>query len=688
MRAGFYPKIAWEGIKKNKRFYLPYVLTCMGVVMMTYIIHYLAAMPNLQNMRGGTTMAQIMGLGFWVVALFAVIFLFYTNSFLIRRRQKEFGLYNMLGMGKNHLSILLFWENLILFAISMVGGLAGGILLSKMAELLMVKVLGGEVSYTLGINPEAFVDTWLLFIPIFALIFLKGFIQIRKSSAIALAKSENVGEKPPKANYFLGIAGILILAGAYYIALSIESPLEALGWFFIAVCMVIVATYLLFIAGSVMLCRLLQKNEKYYYKKNHFVSVSSMVYRMKRNGAGLASICILSTMVLVIMMGAGSLYAGKEDSLNARYPYDISAEVDYMTEGDEMLFTEEKKDFFYQRIDEILKEHKVVPKNVEQSLSTNATGLLRDGKLTLNRYMIDAVNGNTMKDVAQIYLVPLSAYNRCMGTEKKLGKDQVFIFCIRRTYDDNTITLYDGRVLTVKEQLSDMMDSGKASMLMIPSVFIVTDDMQSIIHSFNAELGSISEDAKCRLEVSYRFDTDLPGEEEAELSQAISLGLRDMDYRGDGGFYSYNVECKGEQRAEVIGLYGGIFFLGIFLSILFLGATVLIIYYKQVTEGYEDEARFEIMRKVGMTGEDIRKSINSQMLTVFFLPLVTAAIHTAFAFPIVQKLLAMFNLWNTGLSLLVTGIAIIIFSIFYCIVYKITSNAYYAIVSGKNGRAS
>ena len=316
MRAGLYPKLAWDRIRKNKRFYLPYILTCIGMVMMFYIIHYLAAMPTIKDMPGGDTMEMVLGLGTWVVALFAVIFLFYTNSFLMRRRQKEFGLYNMLGMGKNHLSLLLLWENGILFVISMVGGLLGGILLSKMAELFMLMLLGGEVTYTLRIDPDAFGDTWVIFIPVFALIFLKGLIQIRRSSAIALIKSETVGEKPPKANYLFGIAGILILAGAYYIALSIKSPLIAMAWFFLAVCMVIVATYLLFISGSVMLCRLLQKNKHYYYKPNHFVSVSSMVYRMKRNGAGLASICVLSTMVLVIMMGAGSLYAGKEDSLN------------------------------------------------------------------------------------------------------------------------------------------------------------------------------------------------------------------------------------------------------------------------------------------------------------------------------------------------------------------------------------
>ena len=682
MRAELYPKLAWDGIRKNKRFYLPYILTCIGMIMMFYIIHYLAAMQTLSNMPGGDSMKTILGFGVWVIVLFAAIFLFYTNSFLMRRRQKEFGLYNMLGMGKNHLSILLFWENLILFIISMFLGLLGGILLSKMAELFLTMLIGGEVTYTLRIDMEAFKVTWIIFVSIFVLIFTKGLFQIRTSSAIALIKSENYGEKPPKANYLLGIAGIIILAVAYYIALSIKSPLTALSWFFIAVCMVIIATYLLFICGSVMLCKLLQKNKNYYYKPNHFVSVSSMAYRMKRNGAGLASICILSTMVLVIMMGSGSLYVGKEDSLNTRYPHDFTISVDYLTEGDSQLYSKEKEDAFYAQIDNVLNNLNVPIQNKETSLSTNVTGLLYNGKLILDPYTVDSANTDTMEYVTQIYLVSLDEYNQSMDTQKTLNNNEVFIYCVLRTYDNSTITLSDGTTLTVKEQLSNMMNTGESAMLIIPSVFIVTNDIDSLIKSFNKELGDMPQKYLCRLESSYLFDTDLSDKQQIELAQEIHKQIIELDSSDNSQYYSYSIECKAQERDEFYGTFGGIFFLGIFLSIIFLSATVLIIYYKQITEGYEDEARFEIMRKVGMTAQDIRNSINSQMLTVFFLPLAIAAIHTAFAFSIVQKLLAIFNLYNTTLSLMVTLVTIVIFGIFYGIVYKITSNAYYTIVSG------
>lgn len=686
MRAGFYPKLAWDGVRKNKRFYIPYILACIGMVMMFYIIHYLAAMPTLEKMPAGDVMTTLLGCGCWIVALFAVIFLFYTNSFLMRRREKEFGLYNMLGMGKKHITALLFWENIILFIISMAGGLSGGILLSKMAELCLTKVLDGDVNYDLNINPEAFIDTWIVFILTFILIFLKDIIRIRKSSAVSLLRSENVGEKPPRANYLFGIAGVIILAVAYYFALSIENPLAAMTVFFVAVGLVIIATYLLFISGSVMLCKLLQKNKKYYYKKNHFVSVSSMAYRMKRNGAGLASICILSTMVLVMIMGAGSLYFGKEDSINSRYAYDFSVSADFLSEGEEKNYSKEKENFFLEQIDSILESHGIEPENTNCILSSTVTGMLKDGKFVLDYSKVVNSDDEVMENVTQIILVPLSVYNENYDKHESLSDDEVIIQCVRRSYNDSTIKLSDGTVWKVKKQVEDVISSGKSSMSIVPSVFIVVNDIEKAQDIFNLEMKEISDEYMCRLELSYEFDADVPSEDKIELYNNIENRIAEIQNSGKGGFYSYSIEYKEKERSDYYGLFGGIFFLGIFLSIIFLAVTVLIIYYKQVTEGYEDEARFGIMKKVGMTATDIRKNINSQMLTVFFLPLITAALHVGFAFPIVQKLLEAFNLRNTLLSAEVTCVSIIVFGIFYTIIYKVTSNAYYSIVNGRKER--
>ena len=682
MKLAFYPKLAVDGIRKNKRLYFPYILTCVGMVMMYYVIHYLAAMPVLISMSGGRTTAQMLGFGSWIVALFALLFLFYTNSFLMRRRKKEFGLYNILGMGKGNLGRMLLWETVILFAVSMVFGLLGGIAFSKLAELVLIRILNGNVSYDFTVNMEAISDTFMIFVPIFGLIFLKCLVELRHMSAITLLRSENVGEKPPRANYLLGIGGILILAGAYYIAVTIESPLMALSLFFVAVAMVIVATYLIFISGSVMLCRLLQKNKRYYYQKNHFVSVSSMAYRMKRNGAGLASICILSTMVLVMMLGSASLYFGAEDSLNTRYPNDISVGADYLPDDGKEGYSQEKVETFLEEIHTVMDDFGVTPINEQWYLHTTVAGLLRDGTLTVDHEAVDSITLDVYDDVCNVIFVPLADYNRCMNANETLEENQVLLHCIRRSYDDPVIAMADGTVWQVKKQVADIMGSGDAAMEVIPSVFIVVRDLKPVIHSLSNELGEDYAKLYCRQRLSYSFDTDLPAAEEIALCDTIGMRIRDMDISGAGGFHASYTECREEEREDFYGTFGGIFFLGILLSIVFLLATVLMIYYKQISEGYEDQSRFEIMKKVGMTTEDIRKSINSQMMTVFFLPLMTAVLHLAFAFPMVQKLLSLFNLRNVPLMLIVMAAAVLVFGLFYIIIYKVTSNAYVAIVSG------
>lgn len=681
MKIDFYPRLAWDGIRKNKRLYLPYILTCAGMVMMFYIIHHLAAMPALDGMAGGSATKLTLGFGVWVIAVFALIFLTYTNSFLMRRRQKEFGLYNILGMGKKNLGMVYIWETVIVFVISMISGLVCGIGLSKMAELGLVRMLYGEITYDFTISSEVILDTFLVFGVIFVFLFLKGMLTLWRLNAVSLLKSENTGEKPPRANYLLGLGGILILAAAYYIAVSIQSPLLALSWFIIAVIMVIIATYLLFVAGSVMMCRILQKNQKYYYQKNHFVAVSSMVYRMKRNGAGLASICILSTMVLVMMLGAGSLYFGAEDSLKTRYPREISVSVDFVSFEEDHVYTSEKEEHLLAEIDQILDDNDVTPQNEECYLSSSIVGMLGNGKLIANPEIVNTANVDTMEKVTQVYFVPLSEYNECMDTKETLGEGEVLIHCVRRSYDDPEIHLADGTVLTVKKQVDAMMGSGDAAMDIIPSVFVVVNDLEAISDSINSEF--TNEDYYCRPELHYGFDTGLEAEEEIRLAEEIRTHVRELDVTGEGGFYSYGVECREAEREDFYGTYGGIFYLGVILSIVFILATVLIIYYKQVTEGYEDESRFAIMQKVGMTKEDIRKNINSQMLTVFFLPLAAAVLHLSFAFPMVQKLLALFNLRNVSLMILIMAISVLVFGVFYGIIYKVTSNAYYSIVSGK-----
>ena len=323
MKQIFYPKLAWMSIRRNSQLYTPYLLTCVGMVAMSYIVSFLGNGPMLDVMRGGDIMKEFLNIGFVILSVFALIFLFYTNSFLMRRRKRELGLYNILGMGKKNLTMVLLWETLVMGAISLVGGLFCGIALSKFSELVLVNLLKEEVSYHLRLSGAAIHQTLVLFVVIFGLIFVNTLCQLHVSSPIQLLRSENVGEKPPKTNWFIALLGAVLLGGAYWLAVSIQDPLSAIIWFMVGVIMVIIATYLLFMAGSVAICRILQKNKRYYYKTNHFVSVSSMIYRMRRNGAGLASICILCTMVLVTFSSTSCLYLGAEDSLRQNYPRNI-----------------------------------------------------------------------------------------------------------------------------------------------------------------------------------------------------------------------------------------------------------------------------------------------------------------------------------------------------------------------------
>ena len=666
MKALFYPRLAWTGIKNNRRLYLPYILTCIGMVAMFYIMLSLSTGEFLDKMRGGTTLGSVLGLGAGVIGFFAVLFLFYTNSFLIRRRKKEFGLYNILGMGKRNIARVLFSETLILAAVSLVFGLILGVALSKLAELGLAFFVESDAGYNFTVYPTAMGYTVLLFVCIFLLLFFKSVGQVGLSNPVELLRSESVGEKPPKANWVFGVLGIVILAAAYYISVTIEQPVAALGWFFIAVLMVIAATYLLFIAGSVLLCRILQKNKRYYYKPDHFVSVSSMVYRMKRNGAGLASICILITMVLVMIASTSCLYFGKEDVLRSRYPHDFNFTVDFDT-LDEV--TQENIDKTKAGIDAFMDKNGGISFGI-CGKSDRVTGELRDGVF----YMM----GDDVYDPEHstfLYLIDLADYNRNTGSSYRLNDGEALVFASSRTYDHDTIRIEGGREYKVVKSDGSIDFVRDTEMLGFSAVYIVVPDFYSSAEDL---LQATEKQGVSQPWLQWRYQFDSPADHLTQLE--IEEGIWDVIAQAHSG--GYGLSSLAGARDDFYGSFGGLFFLGIMLSIVFILAAVLIIYYKQISEGYEDQSRFEIMQKVGMTKKDIRKSINSQMLTVFFLPLLFAIVHLGFAFPMINKLLLLFGLDNLGLLLLTAAISALVFALFYIIVYRVTSNAYYSIVSG------
>ena len=669
MKMFFYWKLAGTGIFKNRRIYFPYILSCIGMVMMEYIIIFLASDPSVTSLPGGGDMQMFIQLGVGIIAVFSTFFLFYTNSFLMRRRKKEFGLYSILGMGQRNLVLVLFWESVFITLIALIAGVLLGIIFSKGAQIVMAYMLHATAGFSLSVGGKAIETTCVIFLVIFALLFLNGLRQVYRAKPVELLKSETVGEKPPKANWALAIIGVVILGAGYYLAIIIEEPLSAMLMFFVAVIFVIVGTYFLFIAGSVVLCRLLKMNKRYYYKTSHFISVSSMSYRMKRNGAGLAAICILSTAVLVMISSTASLYFGSNNLLEHRFPRQITANMDTVDDAAAQKISDLS--------DAILTDYGLTRENTLVYKSLDLSGLMEGDTLYFDQSRLTSLTDYAA--VRQIFVISLDDYNRLMNTDKTLAEDEIMLYCTKTSYHQDILNIEGYGTVKIKENLDSFVANGIDTQQVMASMFIFVPDFDTAIQRFDAMLTSYGMDSEAIS--SYKqtfFGFDMAGDKETQieiynrLTQALAA---------DTSFPETILESRASSYDGFMGLYGGMFFLGILLGIVCLCAAVLIMYYKQVTEGYEDQDRFDILQKVGMTRKEVSKIIHSQILTVFFAPLIGAGIHMAVAFKILTVLLAMFGLYDTGFTAIVTLICFAVFALFYVLVYFGTSKAYYRIVS-------
>ena len=670
MKRAFYLRLAWDGIRKNKKLYIPYILTCVCMTAMFYIVSFLSKEDSVQNISGGSEIQGILYLGSIVIGIFSLLILFYTNSFLIRRRKKEFGLYNILGMNKYNLSRVLIWESIIVYAISLVCGLGFGILFSKFAELIMINILMEGTNFDLKVNFESIGNTAVWFLAIFVLILINSLRQIHISKPVELLKSENIGEKPPKANWVLAVLGAVILAAAYVIAVTVDNPMAAIFLYFVAVTMVIVATYMLFISGSVALCKALQKNKRYYYKTNHFVSVSGMVYRMKRNGAGLASICILSTMVLVMVSCTVCLYTGMEDSLRTSYPRDISVDVevnDFAAVNDELAHSIDAK------TEAVLGKYSEAAQN-KMSYRIADVAANQNG----NDFSI-ITNGFYSSSAYNVLIVPIEDYNRLMGQNETLAENEVLVYKAKLSdYDESTININGTGDLKIKKYVEDYIGYGVDMSIVNSSIYVFVPNYDAFIVQFE---GITEPNGNPVLSKHYITGFDLDCDDLVQLTILNEIHDSVSSSVTGPGIDSVTTDGIAGSRMLFLGLYGGLFFLGILLGIVFIFAAVLIMYYKQISEVYEDRARFEIMQKVGMTQSEIKKSVNSQVLTVFFAPLIVAGIHLAFNFPLINKTITLLGFTNSGLLMGITAVCFLVFALLYVIVYRITSRSYYSIVS-------
>ncbi len=660
MRIGFYPKLAASNMKKNRKTYFPYMLTCILTIAMFYVFKSLALNPGIEKMFGGSTIAYILELGSFVVALFAFVFLFYTNSFLIKRRKKEFGVFNILGMEKRHLALVLGWETLYVFVISLSAGLAFGIAVDKLMFLLLGKLIGAQVILGFFISIKVIVLTVKLAAVIFLLIFANAVCQIHIAKPVELLRDSSAGEKEPKTKWLMAAAGLICIGSGYYIAITTENPIASIFAFFIAVLLVIIGTYFLFTAGSIAFLKLLRKNKGYYYKTRHFISVSGMIYRMKQNAVGLANICILSTMVLVMVSSTSSMMVGMEDILNTRYTSSFMI-TSHETE-------KEREEEVVQTIRMLQNEKKIDIKNETEYPFLDFSAFCQGDTFTVERNAsITAIDSSYV-----LFFMILDDYNRIEGTQKTLKDGEILIYSNRKSYEEPVLHLFDKKY-KVAEKLDHFKVYGILAANMSNAQFIVVPDMgelQEICAKQQEVYGEISTD----ISRFYGFDSDADEETQKQFYYELVKALKSRNL-------NTHTESRAEARMDFASLYGGLFFIGIFLAVLFVTATVLIIYYKQISEGYDDKDRFAIMKKVGMDQREVKAAIRSQVLTVFFLPLFVAGIHVMAAFPLISRLLALLNFVNSRLYIMCTGISFLVFAGMYVIIYVLTARVYYRIVS-------
>ena len=655
MNKGLYGKLAVSNLKKNGKIYIPYLLTCIGTVMMFYLMQFLYTNKWVES---HASLKMVLGMGCFVVGLFAFIFLFYTNSFLMKQRKKEIGLYNILGMEKRHIGRVMAFENIYVGFIGIGFGLLCGILFSKLMLMLLARLLGFNIGVSFYVSYSGVITTIIMFGIIFFLTLIFNLRQIHLAKPVELLQGGNLGEKEPKTKWILALIGLVCLGTGYVMALTVKSPMEALALFFVAVILVICGTYCLFTAGSIAGLKLLRNKKTYFYQLKHFTSISGMIYRMKQNAVGLANICILSTMVLVMISTTSCLFIGSEDALRNQNPRDI----------------------YVDGFDITTKSGQQILENVKQTMSDEkiktsdwVSYCFREMDFEKSEKGLTLVHKKAaMENIVSTKLITLEEYNRMENKQETLEQNEVFVYSPNLDYQkgDQLFAKEEYRVAKQLTKLSvqyDYVENYKGLIyVVIPSEKQLFDLMgqsqEGEIEKFNFYLG---------------VNVDATDKQEIALSKKI---MQKINNQNNLEYESLSSGCMADSKEDFLSIYGGLFFLGIFLGLLFTMAMVLIIYYKQISEGYDDKKRFEIMQKVGMSKWEVKKSIQSQVKTVFFLPLVTAVIHLAFAFKMIRKLLSVLNLTNVGLFITCTLVTTAVFVVLYAVVYLLTAKIYYRIV--------
>ena len=661
-----YPRLAATNLKKNRRFYLPYLLACIVIVALFCIMLTLASDPYLGQMQHGGSVSQVLGFGVLIMALFSAIILFYTNSTFTKQRKREFAIYNILGMEKRHISYVLFWESLYTAAMALFFGLVAAGVFSKLLQLVLVRLIGGEATFGLNISLMSIGYTAVFFGALFLLLLLNTIRIIHLSNPVQLLRAGSEGEREPRSKWILALLGAVCLAAGYIISLRTNAALYAIQYFFPAVILVIIGTYLTFIALSIVVLKALRKNRRYYYKTSHFATVSGLIYRMSRNAAGLASICILSTMVLVTVSTTVSLYKGVDAYAAVRWPQDMTLTL--MT--DTRTNTVPDVAPVLQVVDDAMTRSGLTQSNVH-GYRTVRFSTLRSGDA------LDQFTGSGV-DAYTVLVLDTEGYADLTGEQVTLAPGDALAWTDGKPFGD-TVTIC-GRAFRLRPLDSFPLDSG-SSIMGLHTLYLVVPDLDSVLELRAQQNAYASEHGGTRSMLNYTYQFDLSGTDDEQLDALHTL-LSDPAFASaaEAANVQYTTDMRADGYPTLRSMYGGFLFLGFFLGFVFLFATVLIIYYKQVSEGYDDRGRFRIMQQVGMTPKEVKATIRTQVLLMFFLPLVTAAIHIAFAFPLIKQIVFAFGLQNVHLFLLCTLGTFGVFALLYTFVYLLTARTYYRIV--------
>lgn len=673
MHKGIFSGLAKQNIRNNKSTYIPYIITCIFCIAMIYMMEFLRDCPTLdQAVRQADEVRMIVFTGEIVVEIFCIIFLIYSNSFLMKRRQKEIGLYNILGLERNHIGIVMFLETIITSIGSFAGGIAAGIIGSKLALLLLLKLL--HIPSVLGfyISVKGIFTCLFMFGIVFLMILFLNLAKIHLSRPVELLRGNNTGEKEPAAKWLMALIGFICLGAGYYLAVTTESPIKAITIFLLAVILVMAGTYLLFTAGSIVILKFLRRRKSFYYRTGNFISISGMLYRMKQNAIGLASICILSTGVLLMISMTVSIYFGMNDIMLNRYPYDVDMSVTSISEDECQTAIE--------AFEKAIADNKVpVEKSVEE--------IYLDIVCNKNGDQILIKPANTIRNSDSVLVLSLlnqAEYKRLTGISANLNDGEIFAWYPSAVQKDSVTV--DETEFTVKKWLDKNPLTCGEDAVSDNVVLVVTDEDFKKFDEMRTEMYKGVSSAPAGEDLTLHLGLDVTGSETDKIDFGTPVMEAVKDLKKNGGLSENSWITSGIRQQEYESYYadnGSLLFIGIFLGSLFLMGTAMIIYYKQISEGYEDQKRFEIMQKVGLSRREVRSSVRRQILMVFFLPLLMAMLHITMAFPMIRRMLLLFGMTNTKLFIGCTAGTVLIFAVVYGLIYLMTARSYYHIVERK-----